>query len=417
MKKIIILGIICLFVGMVFQPAFANDNIISLGEAEKQPFDGAFMKTFGGTGYDSGRYVQQTSDGGYIITGETDGDVWLIKTDRNGNIEWDRNLGGRSSYCVQQTTDGGYIIVGKTGGDVWLIKTNITGDIEWDNHFGGADKDFGYYVQQTKDGGYIIVGETKSYGAGMEDVYLIKTDNSGNMLWNKTFGGAVDDIGYCVQQTSDDGYIITGFTYSFGWGDFNDIWLIKTDNNGDELWNKTFQIRTDWDEGRYVQQTTDGGYIITGYTQQWGYYWEVFLLKTDNAGNKIWSTTPGYGDIGYCVRQTTDGGYIITGGDYFTGGSDVLLIKTTSSGNKQWEQQFGGFKVHAIGFCVQQTTDGGFIVVGETGSYDTGDFDVYLIKTNKYGDVKSKAVTSYMLLLRILERFPLLERLYYLIRM
>jgi len=153
----------------------------------------------------------------------------------------------------------------------------------WETTFGGASADVGQSVQQTTDGGYIITGLTHSYGNGNSDVYLLKTDVNGVEQWSQTFGGTDDDWGNSIQQTTDGGYIITGGTTNSIVNGYIDVYLIKTDGNGFEQWSQTFG-GTDDDEGKSVQQTTDGGYIITGTTGGWGFS-DVYLIKTDANGN------------------------------------------------------------------------------------------------------------------------------------
>jgi hypothetical protein len=204
----------------------------------------SFAKTYGGTDYDVASSVQQTSDGGYIVAGYTysfgagGDDIFLIKTYANGNLQWAKTYGGTWddwARSVRQTSDGGYIVAGFTGSfgaggdDIFLIKTDANGNISWAKTYGGTYSDYAYSVQQTSDGGYIVAGYTYSFGAGDYDIFLIKTDANGNVQWAKTYGGTSDDWAFSVQQISDGGYIVAGYTGSFGVGG---AFLVKTDANG-----------------------------------------------------------------------------------------------------------------------------------------------------------------------------------------
>jgi uncharacterized delta-60 repeat protein len=310
-----------------------------------------WAKTYGGTNFDSASSVQQTSDGGYIVAGYTNSfgaggyDIFLIKTDANGNIQWTKTYGGTSSdyaSSVRQTSDGGYIVAGITwsfGAGIWdifLIKTDANGNVQWAKTYGGTGYDWAYSVQQTPDGGYIVAGYTTSFGVGGGDIFLIKTDANGNVQWAKTYGGTGYDDAYSVQQTSDGGYIVAGYTTSFGAG-WNDLFLIKTDANGNVQWAKTYG-GTSSDYASSVRQTSDGGYIVAGYTTSFGAGdWDIFLIKTDANGDIIWAKT--YGGTGwdwaYSVQQTSDGGYIVAGytQSFGAGSYDIFLIKTDANGD------------------------------------------------------------------------------------
>jgi len=362
-----------------------------------------FQKTFGGTGLDYVYSVQQTFDGGYALCGYSMSfgsgmeDIYLIKTNANGNIQWSKIFGGTSydvSFSIQQTADSGYIISGATGSfgigllNVYLIKTDINGNTLWEKTYGQTFSDAAWSVKQTADGGFIITGFNSPPIITNSDVYLIKTDAVGNLVWAKGFGGTNIDEGFVVEQTADGGYVIIGRTGSFGAGSI-DIYLIKTDNTGNLLWSKTFGGAGD-DWGYSLKQTNDGGYIITGYTNSFGTGdYDACLIKTDSIGSLLWSKTYGgiNSDGGYSIKQTSDGGFIVSGGtgSFGAGNSDSYLFKTDSNGVLLWSKTFGGAGGDGGG-SVQQTIDGGFIIAGTTNSFGAGSLDIYLIKTDSLGN-------------------------------
>jgi hypothetical protein len=189
-------------------------------------------------------------DGGYVVAGiydyfGSDAQVYLVKTNASGDTLWTRTYGGTDydySYSVQQTSDGGYIIAGWTSSfgnqdQFYLVKTNSRGDTLWSRTYGGTNNDWCFSAQQTADMGYIIAGETNSFGNSWQ-AYLVKTNASGDTLWTKTYGGAGSDCGYSVQQTSDTGYIVAGWTNSFGNG--YQVYLIQTNAAGDTLWTRVY---------------------------------------------------------------------------------------------------------------------------------------------------------------------------------
>jgi hypothetical protein len=309
---------------------------------------------------------------------------------------WDRPFGGienDTAFSVQQTSDGGFIIAGSTfsygsgGSDAWLIKTDIEGKRLWDKPFGGIENDTAISVQQTSDDGFIIAGSTFSYSLGGSDAWVIKTDAQGIREWDRPFGGTENDYGVSVQQTSNRGYIILGNTFSWGAGG-SDVWMIKTDITGTRIWDRTFGGIND-ELAASVQETSDDGFIIgaTSFTRDTGS--DIWLIKTDSNGNMLLETSFGgpKNDSVSSVRETSDGGYIIAGttSSFSLGGSDVWLIKTDNKLNKVWDKTFGG-KNDDSAASVAQTLDGGYVIAGTTSSYGEGNSDVWLVKTDNKGN-------------------------------
>ncbi|TET23469.1 MAG: hypothetical protein E3J71_02220 [Candidatus Stahlbacteria bacterium] len=349
-----------------------------------------WTRTYGKLGYEVAHCVEQTSDGGYIVTGYAAScPIALLKTDEIGDTLWAHSY--CEGRCVQQTSDGGYIVTGEVLMDdgkyhFSLVKTDSDGDLLWRrDDLNGV----GYSVQQTSDGGYIITGHNSiSLFEEIDDLWLIKTDSLGNTLWTRTYGAEGPDCGCCVRQTSDGGYIISGYSESL-----QSLWLLKTDEAGDTVWT---QSSSGWVLGRgyCVQQTSDEGYILTGSIAP---FYDgknhLFLLKTDSTGDTLWSRidigwlSPAGGGVGRCIQQTPDDGYIITGytSEWYDEIDDLWLIKTDSEGDTLWSRIYGG-EAEDLGHCVDQTADGGYIITGATKSFGAGGYDLWLLKTDASGD-------------------------------
>ena len=362
---------------------------------------------YGLTYADSASSIQQTSDGGYIIAGTghqsndaTLIDYWIIKINSAGWITWQKSYGGSGddiANSIQRTSDGGYIVAGYTYSfgagvdDIWILKLNASGDAIWQKTYGGTNADDAYSIQQTSDGGYIVAGSTASFGAGSFDIWILKLNSTGNVIWQKTYGGTAGEGAFSVRQTSDGGYIIAGDTVSFGKG-ASDIWILQLDSTGNIIWNNTYGGSGE-DSVRSIQQTSDGGYIVAGSSTSFGAgNYDIWVLKLNSTGAIAWQKT--YGgfslDRAYSVRQTTDGDYIIAGYESSFGGSDndIWFLKLNPSGNVIWQKTFGG-PGNEAGYSTQQTADSGYILAGQTGSFGAGGSDFFIIKLNPYGTMSS----------------------------
>jgi hypothetical protein len=330
-----------------------------------------------------GNFVQQTTDGGYIIAGNKNPafdtgslfTTYLLKTDAAGEATWMKTLRYGAPKIVQQVSDGGYIILGSmyyssiNKDSLWMIKTDAAGTVAWMKPLEIGSIGAGHSVQQTKDGGFIIVGGTEPNYSLNGDVCLIKIDATGTVVWTKTFGGDSRDVGNSIQPTSDGGYIIVGGT------------MIKIDAAGTALWIKT----VDNGIGNSVQQTSDGGYMIVGKS-----HGDSYLIKTDGVGTTVWTQLLDGGTVeGNFGQQTNDGGYIVLGAAWrslYAQWSAVSLIKIDTIGKVAWYKFLGGNDGSYYGQSMQQTKDGGYIITGFTNSgYNISTF---LIKTDPNGDVK-----------------------------
>lgn len=396
MKKKLLSIFILLFSAGVFLPAQVT-----------------FQKAYGGPGIEGAWSVRQTSDGGYVITAESttyasSGDaIYIVKTDSLGAVQWTKSFSGTTAdtdygNMVQQTSDGGYIVTGISrsfgsgNGDMCLVRLDAGGNYLWEKTYGGSNVEEGFSVQQTSDTGFILAGYTKSFGSGAADCYLVKTDSLGNVLWSRTYGGIANEgvpaIGnISVHQTLDGGYIIADYTNSFGAGGY-DFYFIRTDATGAVMWSKTYGGTEDeFGYGNNLGQLGDGGFIITGYTFSFGAgNADVYLVKTNGNGNVLWSKTYGgaLNDYGYAVQQTPDGGFIINGSTQSfssIGNFDMFLIKTDQNGNLQWAKTYGG-NSQDNGYAVETTSDGGYVATGYTLSFGAGQYDIYLVKTDANGN-------------------------------
>ena len=352
-----------------------------------------WQKYLGGTGGESAHSIQQTTDNGYIVAGSTfssDGDVsgnhgssdyWIVKLDSSGNLIWQKCLGGinqDNAVSIEETDDGGYIVAGSSNsndGDVsgnhgnwdyWIVKLDLSGNIQWQKCLGGSAGEIAYSIQHTMDGGFIVAGYSYSNDGdvsgnyGSSDYWIVKLDASGNIAWQKSLGGSVNDEANSVSQTSDGGFIIAGSTYSND-GDVSgnhgngDYWIVKLDQSGNIQWQKNYG-GSENDLATYIQQTDEGGFITAG---------RSYSNDGDVAG---WH--PGYDNFGYLL-------------------SDYWLVKLDPSGNLEWQKCFGG-SGGDFAYAVQPSTDGQILVAGSSDSNDGdvsgnhGSLDYWIVKLHSF---------------------------------
>ena len=358
-----------------------------------------FQKTFAvASKHFEAQSVIVTSDGSYAITGEENQDILLIKTDACGTVLWSKKYGGTgqdAGYSVKQTTDGGYIITGGTstfgiGGEVILIKTDNAGIVEWSKIFGGNGFDRGMDVEQTLDGGFVITGYTDSFGAGYYDIYLLRTDGLGTLLWTKIFGKTENEFGFDVVQAADSGFVVAGYGNSFG-STNNDVIILKADKNGNLQWNKHCG-GSSTEEGHSIVKTTDGGYAVSGHkSPAIGTKSDFFIIKLKSDGDTLW--TRAYGTSGTDnaneIWQTQDGGYIVGGDLNGWNGTlstqDIGIAKLNAAGNMQWYKSYGGNR-EDYNYSIAPAQDKGYVLAGSSRSWDFSFYQLYFIRTDSFGN-------------------------------
>ncbi len=336
-----------------------------------------WQRSYGGSVDDFANDVRQTSDGGFIIAGYSESndsdvtanyghrDFWIVKTDSLGSISWEKNYGGSEfeiPYSVQETFDGGYVVAGYSNsidGDLagtfanaqnyWLLKLDNAGLIQWYHLYGGTVTDEALSCEQTSDHGYILAGYTYSSNGhvtgyhGNKDAWIVKTDSTGAIQWQKTLGGTSGESANCIRQTTDGGFIVACTSASndndvSGSHGGNDCWIVKLDNTGIIDWQKS--LGGSGDDGAYsVSPTTDGGYIIGGYSNStdgdvtFGHGdYDCWIVKLDGSGNLLWQKSLGGSsiDVANSIFQTNEGGFIFAGTTYSNDGDVTVLLGSSA---------------------------------------------------------------------------------------
>jgi len=358
-----------------------------------------FQKVYPTTYDKTTKDIVATGDG-YILAGVTnnsnitDCDLYVMKTDNNGNIVWEKTFGGTKpeyAYSMCETTDGKYLIVGYSqsfgGGDydIYLVKIDGSGNKIWEKTYGGFGNDEGTGIVQTNDGNYVIVGTTSS-NTSSQDAFLMKVDGTGTVLWTKYYGGSNKEFGNALKQCSDNGFIFTGQTLSYGQG--GDTYLVRTNSSGDTLWTKYFSDPLA-DEGVSVVENGDGTFTFAVRDSTAAKDIDLKIMKTDASGNVVWTKTYGASqkDTPKTIASTSDGGYIVGAISRSFGwiNPDMWLLKLNAAGDTTWSRHYGSSD-HEHCHAAKQSADGGYLAIGHSSSYGPGQ-KIMFLKLNVTGNI------------------------------
>ena len=365
-----------------------------------------FQKTYGDKSSSEGYCIEKTTDGGYAILGKKNDDMFFVKTDANGDTLWTKIYGGPGEEygkSLVETSDGGYLLAGNTTGSfykdgIFIIHTDANGNILWEKVYAGSDANS---VIETKDHGYAIAaGDT----LGM---CLLKIDADGNVQFKKIFLGSGSDIGRSIKQSSDNGYILLGTTYLFGTssGTLANMFLVKTDSVGDTLWTKVYgdNHELSWTDACSVEITDDGGYIISGATTGFTVVGtSVLVIKIDSIGNILWNKV--FNDLvgsGNCLKKDGSDYVIAATNGLSSNNANILLLKINGAGDTLWSRSYGssGTGKNSFGNYVSIANDGGYAILGATNSFsDSVDiYNTYIVKTDSLGESKCNTYPGYLI--------------------
>ena len=363
----------------------------------------SFKKSYGGIHEEYAYGSTISFDGGVVIAGfsttfsqNSNWDAWVVKTDSDGNGQWSQNYGkaGREVfYSASQASAEEYIFAGYSTSfgrkeDFYIVKTNRNGKVIWEKAFGGPDNDAAFDIITTSDGNFAVTGYTYSYGLGGRDLWVIKLSQEGEVLWETNFGKYYNDMGYAIKETNDGGLVVVGYTDVYS-KEFRYMWIIQLDSNGNELWNKVidyngYSLATD------VITNKDGSIIIGGQTDSLKNGWlDFWAIKMDFIGNIIWSNIYNTSSTNtWKMVSNYSGGFTALGTTTMMNQEreDFLLINFNDSGEIQWSQNYGGRKFEIGGKLVQFGFGAGFGLTGTTKSFGNGVTDYYFIKTDELGN-------------------------------
>jgi hypothetical protein len=426
-----------------------------------------WQRTIGGSEDDRLYSINKTSDGGYILGGISESNIsgdktennigfknyWIVKLDENGSIQWQNTIGGNiRDYLkkVVQTSDGGYIIGGYSDSqmfgdktenamgsyDYWVVKLDSSGEIQWENTIGGNGEDILYDIIQTNDDGYLLAGSSNSNisfdktedSKGMKDYWLVKLNDQGVKQWDKTIGGNSGDILYSIILTSDNGLLLGGYSASDISGDKSenhigmaDYWVIKLDSSYNIEWQNTIG-GNDTDTMEAVLETSDGGFILAGNslsnisgdkTENSNGLYDMWVVKVNNLGNIVWQNTLGGNESDFlrAIAASNDGGYLLAGSSQSVisgdknentlGLTDIWVLKINANGILTGQNSIGGNGIEGA-FSVLQDTDGGFVIGGASDSYISGDktqdpqgsFDYWVVKIDSSLSIEENPFTT-----------------------